>query len=454
MSFYNEISFNRIADVIDKYLNLDNEKKVINIIDEINRKQSIIPGEVKEIERIFFIWIGDISFKSVEYIDVWIDCFKGVYQLDLYVDSRFLLFGHLKDIFRLYYNITDNTPIDEIILNQNDFYRKIKNHISNGKTFDEAIIYMSDSLNVQLSDKLRLAKIKLKYLSKFINIIDIRYINDVFYNAYLHEMYLNELILRHNAACASDILRLSLLYRDGGMYVDVDTLPCHKNVFDGISEHGNHLVNDNLLDIIKSEYILVNIRKLKSRESTSNSYNYIKSIEELLSEDFVNELKKIAEENICSFFIQERIYVHDEIIKIASINRYYEVNNNVLIANKKSRVVRIVLREIIKRYKYLYANDLVFSTKSNLKKFNLYLSRLDQYRYDSLNNNGGTEVTLMLTGPCIIHEVILGLFYEIAKIPKNISPLTVSYLLRLNRSFSGFKNQVNYTPEHMSSSWM
>ena len=247
MNYYNKISFGRVADIIDKYLKLDDEKKVIEIIDAINRKQHVYDSEVEEIERIFFIWIGNINAKAVEYIDVWVDCFKGRYKIDLYFDSEFLLFGHLKNVFKLYFEIGEDTSADEIILKQNEFYKQINNHILNGKTFDEALICISKCINIDLKENLKLAKIKLRILSQLINVIDIRCMNDVFYNDFLREMYFNELILRHNAACASDILRLSLLYRDGGMYVDVDTLPSHRHVFDGVANAGNLLINDNVL---------------------------------------------------------------------------------------------------------------------------------------------------------------------------------------------------------------
>lgn len=452
MSTYNNINFDRIVNSINKFVNVDNEDKIIEIIDSINDKQTIINSEVTEISRLFFIWIGNINSRSLEYIEFWNDCFKDRYQLYLYIDSQFLLFNHLKEIFYIYNNINNETPAETIIQNQNEFYHKIGNIISKGKSFDEALLHIASTIDIDLSQPLKLARLKIHALGKIINIIDIRALNDVFYNDRLRRMYFNELTLRHNAACASDILRLSLLYRDGGMYVDVDTLPSHRAVYKGLAaSHGS--LNENIIDILKSEYLLREIRKLK-RRSEKRNVCFAKIEEEVGNCEFIEALKTRATNNAKALFSQKPVYVHRDIMKIATINRYYEVNNNVLVAHKGSRTTRIVLREMARRYKYLESNNLLFSTLSKEKKVDEYLSRLDRYRFDSITRNQETDVTLMLTGPCLIHEVLLGLLYEVCHIPKFISPFSVSYLFRVSRSFLGFHHQINYTPEHMRSSWM
>ncbi|MEZ9399668.1 hypothetical protein AB4218_25350, partial [Vibrio splendidus] len=75
MSAYNNINFDRIVNSINKFVDVDNEDKIIEIIDSINEKQTIINSEVKEIYRVFFIWIGNINSRSLEYIEFWNDCF-------------------------------------------------------------------------------------------------------------------------------------------------------------------------------------------------------------------------------------------------------------------------------------------------------------------------------------------------------------------------------------------
>nr|AKN35987.1 Toxin A [Vibrio tasmaniensis] len=266
-------------------------------------------------------------------------------------------------------------------------------------------------------------------------------------------MYFNELTLRQNPACASDILRLSLLYRDGGMYVDVDTLPSHRNVYKDINIT-TLSINENLLDIIKSEYLLREIRQRKRYLKNRNiSLSHIEA--QINDKRTLIKLKERAANRLSDFYNQDSLHVHRDIIKVATQNRIYEINNNTLLANKGSRCIRIILKEVIRRYNYLDSNNFIYSIPSRKnEEVSNYLSRLDKYRYDGISSYNDTEVTLLLTGPCLIHEVLLGLCYEVFKIPKNISPTSVSYIFRIDRTFLGFNNQTHYTPEHMRSSWL
>ncbi|KFA99221.1 hypothetical protein HW45_05140 [Vibrio sp. ER1A] len=325
--------------------------------------------------------------------------------------------------------------------------------MSSGHSFDESLILIAKEIKVELTYILRLYKLKLLQVSKLVKIIDIRDSQDIFYNKYLEKMYFNELTLRQNAACASDILRLSLLYRDGGMYVDVDTLPSHKNVYKDINIT-TLSINENLLDIIKSEYLLQEVRQRKRYLKNRNiSLSHIEA--QINDKRILIKLKERAADRLSDFYNQDSLYVHRDIIKVATQNRIYEINNNTLLANKGSRCIRIILKEVIRRYKYLHSNNFIYSTPSHKnEKVSNYLSRLDKYRHDGLSNYNDTEVTLLLTGPCLIHEVLLGLCYEVFKIPKNISPTSVSYIFRIDRTFLGFNNQTHYTPEQLRSSWL
>ncbi|WP_191963767.1 TcdA/TcdB catalytic glycosyltransferase domain-containing protein [Photobacterium damselae] len=452
MTIYNNIPWHRIVHSIDNCSNKNNEKLIIKIINSLNRKSMINQKDLIEIERIFFIWIGAINSKSIEYIEIWKDCYKNRYTIDLYIDGEFLLFNHLKMVFNRLYNITSKTPIDMIVAYQNELYQELYMYSSLGYTFDKALIIIADRVGINLRLSLKLVKLKILAIKKQINVIDIRTINNIFYSDFLAKMYYNELTLRYNAACASDILRLSLLYHYGGMYVDVDTLPTHFPVYSKI-DVSNMPVNENMLDIIKSEYLLRQIRKRNGYSIKKNiCLDHIEAT--IGNAPLIRRLKLCAKTNANAVYQQDRVFVHPDIMRMATINRYYEVNNNVLIANRSSRSVRIVLREMTKRYKYLACNNLIFSTESNRTKSNNYLCRLDGYRLDSLANNITTEVTLLLTGPCLIQEVLLGLCFEVCNLSKSLSPHSVSYIFRLERSFLGFANQINYTPEHIRSSWL
>lgn len=451
MSYYNSLSICKLAQKFDNFIDSGQEYKIISVIDNLNKKTIINKNELIEINNIFFIWIGSIKSNALEYISIWHHCYKNKYNITLYIDGNFLLFNQLNKIFNLFYNINETTPNDDIIFYQNDFNSKLKKGIDEKNTFDELLIKYGKRLGVDLTIQKKLAHLKLSIIKKHIKVVDIRNIDNVFYSRFFEEMYSQELTLRHNAACASDLLRLNLLYCKGGMYVDVDTLPCHSNVFNKVTPL-SHSVNDNILNIIKTEYIL---RTFRHKQNVFKKNISVKYLERMVNnKKYLKKLKKSAREKIDIYKIQDGIFVKKSLLKIASPSKYYEVNNNVLISNKGAKTIRIILRAIKLRYLYLLKNNLIYSTSSNKVKNSSYLNRLNTYRYDSFQCDKSKDVTLFLTGPCLIHEVLIGLCYEIYKLPKNISPLSVSYLFRLNQVFLSFEKQVNYTPEHMRSSWM
>ncbi|WP_446444294.1 TcdA/TcdB catalytic glycosyltransferase domain-containing protein [Serratia marcescens] len=49
--------------------------------------------------------------------------------------------------------------------------------------------------------------------------------------------YYYEIILRHNIASASDIVRLLIIYQYGGTYIDVDTLPYIDNIYHKLNKY-------------------------------------------------------------------------------------------------------------------------------------------------------------------------------------------------------------------------
>ncbi|MGX9522735.1 TcdA/TcdB catalytic glycosyltransferase domain-containing protein [Vibrio mediterranei] len=103
MSFYNKIPVKNIIKSLDLASGSSDERKITEIINSINKKTVIYDHEVEKIERIFFIWIGTIKSNSLEYIETWIDSFQNRYDINLYIDSHFLLFNHFKRIFNIYY---------------------------------------------------------------------------------------------------------------------------------------------------------------------------------------------------------------------------------------------------------------------------------------------------------------------------------------------------------------
>ncbi|MFC1237017.1 TcdA/TcdB catalytic glycosyltransferase domain-containing protein [Vibrio sp. F74] len=261
-------------------------------------------------------------------------------------------------------------------------------------------------------------------------------------------MYIQELLLRGNPAAASDILRLSILYNKGGIYIDVDTLPPMQCIYGPISEE----INPNIINVIRSEYFLRNWRDHhglgKERNiDLSQLENYLSIASNKTLQDIKNKSKEIQSVD----FSMKNTYVIKDLISIAGLERSYEYNNNVLISAKGSRLVRIILREIKHRYRFVQKNKYDLGIKNKESSYHS-LHRLSNYRYDTFDDKD--NVTLFLTGPSVILEVLLSVTYALLNIDRYTSARALSYVLRLNCVSITFSEHTNYTPEHIKSSWM
>ncbi|SMB86613.1 TcdA/TcdB catalytic glycosyltransferase domain-containing protein [Pasteurella testudinis DSM 23072] len=249
-----------------------------------------------------------------------------------------------------------------------------------------------------LKGLLSLIKIKNNFLKKIYNLVDINNIDNVFYSSNLKKAYYQELIMRRNAAAASDILRLCILYKMGGVYVDVDTLPSLKFIYGDIPLH----INANIANIVQSEYYLRKIDFEHWYKTNKKIYN----------------LKDLG-------LPCPNIKVNRDLISLAayvSIDEY-----NYIIRNNYDKGVGRIEKDH-------------------------YLARLAYYRYDTINKR--SNVTLFLSGPILILEVIIGCSYKILDLPDNISPFAISCLLRMAGTGVSIIEHTNYTPGHVRSSWM
>ncbi|HFC9211100.1 TPA: hypothetical protein AB5F35_003567, partial [Vibrio cholerae] len=64
------------------------------------------------------------------------------------------------------------------------------------------------------------------------------------------------------------------------------------------------------------------------------------------------------------------------------------------------------------------------------------------------------NVTLIMSGPLFIMEILLGISYQLLSIDDDVSPLAISYALRVANLGLSFDKQTMFTPEHAESSWM
>lgn len=447
----NEI-LTRFTLLFDDLLELGKERDIHRIINSYNSKDNEYENNKNvRIRNIFFIWIGCLRSNSLEYINIW-EKYASKFEISIYIDMNFLLFENSKDIFNATYNITKHSTADYIIECQNHFRKTLSYKMKLGLSFDDSLISISKPLFRNLSHKLentlRLRKLKIDFLKENYHIFDISNCGNIFFDQHLKNMYIQELTLRGNPAAAADILRLSILYNKGGIYIDVDTLPPMKYIYGPISEG----INPNIVNVVRSEYFLRNWREHhglgKERNiDLSELENYLSVTSHKTLKDIRITSKKIQS---IDFSIKD-IYVNRDLISIAGLEKPHEYNNNVLISSKHSRLTRIILREVKRRYIFIHKNKYDLGIKNEESSCH-ELYRLSNYRYDTFDDRN--NVTLFLTGPSVILEVLLSVAYEVLDIDHDTSARALSYALRLNCVSISFSEHTNYTPEHMKSSWM
>lgn len=433
-------------------------RSYLNDLKPLLKKVEIENKQLSSPKNIFFMWIGDIPEISIDYIDIWSK--STVENIELWYDSKFFLAGSIKEIINDIYNI-DEFSSDDVISSQNDFFKKITYFMFEfNMTGDEAIICLVEKSDSNLACELRknLESIKNKFLS-IKNKIDTKDINNInFLSDSYYKYYLMEVLLRNNLAAASDILRLSVLFEHGGTYIDVDTLPSLDHIFTRTNnEFKEKDINKNIVDIFKSKIFIEkvknkNIRMFDLKRSTFKLYSLLKEIHIDLPDSLISDLYRKNEDEI--YKIREIKRINKNLFSMSmNKNSIGEFNNNIISAHKKSKSIKIILREMKKRYEYILDSgfDLVGEPQKVVRS-NDYYNRLRDYRFDSLDNNN--YVTLISSGPSLLLEVMLGLSYDILKLDYNINQVGLSYALQAPYLGVGYSEQTMYTEDHIKSSWM
>lgn len=430
---------------------VDLETRVNSII--INSGFRPCGEHVKSVpHHLFFIWIGILDSNRLLYPRIWLR--TDVKPVIYYDGNAFLSNSYRKELLKI--AELENCTHIEI---QNSFYDF---YVFNGYvSYDAAFIDF-----LKFKGKMGLAREYEKKLYIYdvcidpaFEYFDINRIKGLFYKTDLRRLYLYEIVLRNNLAAASDILRLLVLYHFGGVYVDFDTLPDFNYLFketDVLIEGGE--INRNLIDIIRAEKIISSLEpsnrsySVRENEYLNACTTYIRNESEFLLERMFNDLNQW--DGSLKKFVFPSAHVNTGLIS-ASKNCLAEYNNNILVSHAKSKGIRILFREMMRRYKYIERNGYLFMNDID-KQIEFpkddYLERLKFYRLDGTNES--RNVTLILSGPSFILEVILGLSYSLLSIMPDISPLSISYALREKNIGIGFDNQTMFTLEHVQSSWM
>ncbi|BEV73061.1 hypothetical protein THUN1379_25430 [Paludibacterium sp. THUN1379] len=428
------------------------EREIIAILRDEARAHPGPPPGSQLLQDVFFIWIGCLPPAALAYIDVWKEALQGKGSVRIYYDSHFLLFNHYRRLFHALYPLRTDTPAAEWIQYQDHFKRLIDAGMMQGKTFDQALIGACAQLAPRESARLqadlllsqqRLAALQCQYVLR-----DIRQERGLFFEPFFARIYHQELCLRANAAAAADILRLLLLYRHGGVYVDVDTLPSLDGVFGPLSDQAN----GNIQSIVRAELFLQRRQSLRpAGPAAPDADDCYRQALQAQAPHLLASLHHLAGRWDGTPLPAPRIHAREHLLAMAAMASCGQFNNNLLAALPGSRLVRILLREIKRRYRFLFRYRLEHGPQPDLPAHH-YLARLRDYRYDALQEQD--HVTLFLTGPVMMLEVLLGMAYSVLDLDQRVSPLALSYVLRLDSLGIACTEQTAYTPEHMRSSWM
>lgn len=477
---------NKVCDLVDSLFHQKgriNKKSVstyIRLLDELlvadvehhlaqnisDRLTWIEPDNVVLVKEMFFIWLGCLQEPQLEYFDIWDEVCED--EVLIYYDSRCLLASEIENVIC---RIHQCTPEDTLFIQyQSDWFESYveskENHL------DEWLVEHTRDYDadVALELEFKLYRYRNRYyqLSKLVTLRDIASVKSlfIFNNTDLEPYYLYEVLLRNNLAAASDIIRLLILYHRGGMYVDFDTLPSFEQCFPVSNQRFPKSVKNNMVDVLKSELIMNVLRERQMTrfvrcQGNSQLIEDVAGTFFICEQDLVDSLRKeaeqVAEEQIFQPFSIPSVH-KDGLALTRSKNTVGEFNNNVLIAHKESKVVRIILMMMISRYRYMERNGIIFddlfsrsdNDVTSSEEREDYWQRFHHYRHDHLYSRD--NVTLFLSGPSLVLETILSLAYEIFDI-EGCNPGAVALAMSHPDLMVSFVQQTQFTSEHMRSTW-
>ncbi|AVE48566.1 TcdA/TcdB catalytic glycosyltransferase domain-containing protein [Serratia marcescens] len=400
-----------------------------------------------------FVWIGDLNEVNTHYIDIWKKTNKDK-QIFFWYDQDSSLCHLLNNAIRDFVSVKK-------IKNKDKAELKIKNHafkyiypkIKADFSFDELVIEF-------------LTKHKIPYQRPPKAIEDAWFGNRGFIKKSITELFCNdfddfmryyyyEIILRHNIASASDIVRLLIIYQYGGTYIDVDTLPYIDNIYHRLNEYirKKGIAESDSFLLFKTVCFL---EKINSEGVLPEAV--IGCDENELGLDAVGfeEIKRLIELDLADFSLDMILplgetYVHKNLLALGSLRRFKGVYfNNFISSHQKSKAVRIILRVMKKRYRFLERNNCIFDCYID-DGSRCYLTRILPWRSELTTRN--YCVTSVLTGPGLIVEVLLGLAYKVFSIGYLIEPSSIAeHMQNPDFGIALFQHTID-TPDGAYSTW-
>ncbi|MCT4702546.1 glycosyl transferase [Enterobacteriaceae bacterium H20N1] len=402
-----------------------------------------------------FVWIGDLQALNLEYINIWQQV-NNDKIINLWLDEDCMLCHRFHILLAQHAKVV--APQDsnqKLITLQNEAFHYIYPRLDKNHTFNVLAMQFLESINVELPQYSQTAS---TILAKLTDRINLKSISHVFSEKFaeLKKYYYYEIIIRGNFACASDIARLLILYHYGGIYIDVDTLPAIDSCFAKTKMVLRKYITSHN-EYITAAMAEATLQKLSpGHECEINISTYLNKpsdiplpIRHIINCSIREDVKKLS---ITDLPALGKVLCYKNLIlqsAVPSLSGVYF--NNVIGAFPHSKTLSIVLRTIKKRYRFLEKNNAIF-TCIRAHTTHHYLARLLTYRYEAIASTG--EVTLALTGPGVIVEVLLGLGYQLLKLNEDIPPYFLSIFMQNDLYGIAFFGHTLHTPEGLVSTWM
>lgn len=418
-------------------------------LEDINSDVNI---KVRVPDVINFVWIGDVNKVNLNYINIWSQSNVDK-EIHLWIDEYSSIFYFFHEKIRRYISSKSGGGKFDLELNiKNNAYHYFSSEFDNQENLKTLVISFLIKIGIVISP------IELSHLKEpiFPSYLKINSVHDLFSGHFsdLKRFYYYEVILRGNFASASDIVRLLVLYRHGGVYLDNDTLPETDSLFKELNSflHKKELLDNDFILSLKTKFILEKLGLEEVNKKTEDEFNCNSSFLNIKFEQLV----MLADKDLLRFSVKKipplgKMYVHRNLLALSSIRKLKGVYfNNFLASHPKSKGVSIIIRNLRKRYKFIEKNNCIFgSYKENNEP--LYLTRLLTWRTELYTHN--YVVTTALTGPGLLVESLLGIAYQILDIGPSLSPLSVASTMQDHKYGIALFQHNLYTPDGFISSW-
>lgn len=398
-----------------------------------------------------FIWIGDSNKLCTQYMEIWKKSNIDKEIIFWYQDD-FCFCQYFHAIIMNY--VTSLPSVDKISLERvlkNKAFEYIYPNLNRGLRFDDLIFCFFEKNNIPFKPMEKNERGILRLEAG----LTIKNIGDLFAGEFsaFRKFYYYEIILRGNLASASDIARLIIIYKYGGTYIDMDTLPCTDNVFKTFNawKMSTGYDEDDFIKLFKTKKIL---NKLGLLNVTDEEYinNYCHRKETNFYGDILNmincDMSKFTQDDILPL---GSLYVHKNLMSIGAVRDLKGIYfNSVISSHPFSKTIKIILLTMKKRYVFLERNDCIFNDYNGGGTCS-YLTRILTWRTELITKN--YCVTSALTGPGLIVEVLLGLAYELMDPQYLTSPILISRNMHNEAIGIAFFRHNLYTPEGLCSAW-